>query len=520
MGLEVALRLSGYGFDPHFFKKLQIGGEDYYVQNDAFSYRFFPPENARNPGVLRMRAVKPPGTIRIFVFGESAAMGDPEPAYGPARYLEIQLRQKFPGTRFEVVNVAFTAINSHVIVPIARECAQREGDYWIIYMGNNEMVGPFGAATVFGRRAPPLPYVRLVTAIQATRTGQWFTALVRHFQHGGADRSSWGGMEMFINNQIPPDSPLRENVYRNFAQNLEDILKAGTRSGVKILLNTVGVNLRDCPPFAALPASTVSAADRAQAESLLKQAGALESTGDFSAAGNIYSQAAQLDSRDANLQFRWGKCCLAQNDLANARVHLQLACDDDALPFRTDSRLNALIQAAATKYQVSGVNFFDANDYLASQNPDALCGTETFFEHVHFDFLGSYELGSGVGATVGSNNAANDFTPGRLADQTGVRRPAWAIRLESGSRLEIDGQPPVGATLQRPAWQCRPRACVINRGFRICRPGWTPITPRQPARISNLKLPGNRMILICGKMTPCFCRPAAIFRIPLSSGSG
>jgi tetratricopeptide (TPR) repeat protein len=392
-GLELSLRLSGYGFDPHFFKKIKIGDEDYYVQNDSFSYRFFPPQNARNPGVLRMRAVKPPGTIRIFVFGESAAMGDPEPAYGPARYLEVQLRHAFPGTKFEIVNVAFTAINSHVIVPIARECARHEGDYWIIYMGNNEMVGPFGAATVFGRRAPALPYVRLVTAIQATRTGQWFTALARHFQHGGADRSSWGGMEMFINNQIPPDSPLRENVYRNFAQNLEDILTAGTGAGAKILLNTVGVNLRDCPPFAALPASTVSVADREQAETLIKQAGADESAGDFSAAGQVYAQADQLDSRDANLQFCWGKCCLAQNDLTNARVHLRLACDDDALPFRTDSRLNDEIRAAAAKHKSSGVTFFDANDYLARQNPDGLCGAETFYEHVHFDFLGSYELG-------------------------------------------------------------------------------------------------------------------------------
>jgi len=393
VGLEVSLRLAGYGFDPHFFKKIKIGGEDFLVQNDAFSYRFFPPQNARNPGVMRMRAVKPPGTIRIFVFGESAAMGDPEPAYGPARYLEIQLRHKFPATRFEVVNVAFTAINSHVILPIARECARSDGDFWIIYMGNNEMVGPFGAATVFGRRAPPLPYVRLVTGIQATRTGQLITGLARHFQHGAADRKSWGGMEMFLNNQIPPDSPLRENVYRNFAKNLDDILRAGTLSGAKILLNTVGVNLRDCPPFASLPAASVSAADQAAAANLLNEAGLAETNGDYSAAENLYGQAAKLDNQEADLQFRWGECLLAEKDYPNARLHLQLACDDDALPFRTDSRLNRAIRQAADKFANAGVTFFDANDYLARQNPDGLCGSETFYEHVHFDFQGSYELG-------------------------------------------------------------------------------------------------------------------------------
>ncbi len=148
--MEIALRLAGYGYDPHFFRKTQLNGQDYLINNDTFSLRFFPPGLARWPGTLKIPATKPPDTLRIFVFGESAAMGDPQPAYGASRYLEVLLRERFPGKKFEVINVAFTAINSHVILPIARECAKAHGDIWIVYMGNNEMVGPFGAATVFG----------------------------------------------------------------------------------------------------------------------------------------------------------------------------------------------------------------------------------------------------------------------------------------------------------------------------------------------------------------------------------
>ena len=122
-------------------------------------------------GPILMDADKPPDTCRIFILGESAAQGDPEPAYGAGRYLEVLLRERFPGQRFEVVNVAVTAINSHVIVPIARECAQHQGDLWIVYMGNNEMVGPFGAATVFGAQAPPWWLVRTYLAEQQTRAG-------------------------------------------------------------------------------------------------------------------------------------------------------------------------------------------------------------------------------------------------------------------------------------------------------------------------------------------------------------
>jgi len=49
------------------------------------------------------------------------------------------LRDRFPGTRFEVVNAAMTGINSHVALPIARETAPgRMATVWVIYMGNNE----------------------------------------------------------------------------------------------------------------------------------------------------------------------------------------------------------------------------------------------------------------------------------------------------------------------------------------------------------------------------------------------
>ena len=75
--LEICLRLGGYGYDPHFFKRLKIGSEDYYVQNEDFSLSFFPPETARFPLPIRMPVHKAPGTFRIFILGESAAMGDP-----------------------------------------------------------------------------------------------------------------------------------------------------------------------------------------------------------------------------------------------------------------------------------------------------------------------------------------------------------------------------------------------------------------------------------------------------------
>ena len=190
--IEAGLRLAGYGFDPALFKTISIKGEQFYVNNDSFSLRFFPPQMTRGLGAIRMPVRKSAGTYRIFILGESAAVGDPEPAYGAGRYLEALLGARYPGTHFEIINTGITAIDSHVILPIARECARHDGDLWIIYMGNNEMVGPFGAATVFGAKAPSLALVRLNLAIRKTRLGQLLANLARKLTGGSANAPSWG----------------------------------------------------------------------------------------------------------------------------------------------------------------------------------------------------------------------------------------------------------------------------------------------------------------------------------------
>jgi tetratricopeptide (TPR) repeat protein len=391
-GLEAALRLAGYGYQTGLFKRIPIGHEEFLVNNDTFGFRFFPPEMARFLGLIRMEAQKPPGTYRIFILGESAAMGDPEPAYGASRYLEALLNERFPDTRFEVINTGITAINSHVILPIARDCARCEGDLWIIYMGNNEMVGPFGAATVFGRKAPPLGFVRLNLAIQKTRLGQLLVDIGRKLK-GKNSSASWGGMEMFVGNRVPPNDPRKEVVYQNFQQNLHDIVRAGLNSGATILLNTVAVNLKDCPPFASLVNSNLPAADRAQFDKLYKEGCQAEGQSNFTAAAEKFEQAARLDPQCPELQFRWGQCLLALTNLAAARERFQTACDLDALPFRADSRINRTIQEAGRKTADDKLVLVDAAAVLGSNTPAGICGQETFYEHVHFDFDGSYRLG-------------------------------------------------------------------------------------------------------------------------------
>ena len=369
---------------------MAIGGQDYWVDNDKFGFRFFPPALARIPTPVVMKVKKPTGSIRIFIFGESAALGDPQPHYGAGRYLESLLRARYPGTSFEVVNTSMIAINSHVILPIAQECAGHEGDLWIVYMGNNEMVGPFGAATVFGQKAPPLGLIRLNLAIQRTRLGQLLLDLSHKLRKPEAE--TWHGMEMFLENKIPPDDPRKEVVYRSYARNLEDILQAGRNAGAKVILSTVAVNLKDCPPFASLPDTELAPADRTSFDNLRATGETAMRQQDWPAAEQALVKAAALFPRSAEAQFLLADTLWHETNFASARQHFELSVDEDLLPFRTDSRINSIVRTQASRFTDGGVVLSDAIAALTTNSTTGIPGADSFYEHVHFNFDGNYRL--------------------------------------------------------------------------------------------------------------------------------
>jgi tetratricopeptide (TPR) repeat protein len=89
--LEAVLRLFGYGHATTFFLRKTVNGEDLWIQNDHFAERFLGREMARQPFPLAFPRARPSNTIRIFVFGESAAFGDPQSEFGLPRMLQVLL---------------------------------------------------------------------------------------------------------------------------------------------------------------------------------------------------------------------------------------------------------------------------------------------------------------------------------------------------------------------------------------------------------------------------------------------
>ena len=381
--IELSLRIAGVGYSTDLLVQCTVKGVPASCYNLFFAAPFFPAGMVQTPRLYSIPGTKPPGTFRIFVLGESAAMGDPDSAYGFSRYLEVMLRERYPSLRFEIVNTGSVAINSHVELPIVQGLADQHPDVFISYSGNNEVVGPYGAGTVLTSSAMSMPVVRSSIFYHSTRIGQFVTRL-------GTQKKEWRGMEMFLDKQVPASSPLMRYVYANFERNLRDTIAVARKAGAKVIVATVATNLKDCAPFASLHRDGLKVEDLRSWSALVQQGNELEGANSPAEALKLYLSAAKIDDDYAELEFRIARCLWATGDYRAAKEHFARARDLDTLRFRADSRINEINRSVASS--IAGVGLVDADAILANASPDGITGSDFVYEHVHLTPEGNYLL--------------------------------------------------------------------------------------------------------------------------------
>lgn len=395
--LEGGLRLVGYGYSSSFYRVEEDGlGKRWYRENPWCVTSYFSKELTRRPQPFRLPVEKGENAYRIFVLGSSAAMGDPEASFSLSRVLEAMLRAAYPDVEFEVVNAALTAINSHVARQIAEDCAQLQPDLFIVYEGNNEVIGPFGPASVFA------PFVRsefgigLASALRQSRTGQMVGNLGAAVlgQRGASDK--WGGMEMFLEHRIRADDPRLETVAQLFEANLRAVARAGEAAGAETLLCTVLTNQLEFAPFQSLNRETLDAPALESWSSFVARGDEALGEGDAARAESHYQKAWEIDAGHAALAYRLGRCSLSLGRQVDARKYLQKALDLDALRFRVDSRLNASIRKVGRSLAARQGKLVDLEALALEENQGMPLGGRWLYEHVHLSFFGTYRVASAL----------------------------------------------------------------------------------------------------------------------------
>jgi lysophospholipase L1-like esterase len=358
--LELGLRLSGFGHDlePLFIASPQR--PDYLQANPRVVTRFFT-DPARAPSVsietAYFRASKQPGTLRVFVQGESSAAGFP---YGLgaslAGVLDQRLERAFPSREIEVISTAMAAVNSYALLDFADEIIAQQPDAVIVYAGHNEYLGILGVGSTL-RVASNSALTRAFLAVRELRLFQVMSRLIGDaMMPGGGDVATTADTLMARvagERFIALNSALYQRGIEQFETNLSPLLDKYRDAGIRVFIGTLVSNERDQMPLAVL--------------------GGAES--DAAGAAKTAYHAAQ----DAEAAKRF----------AAAREGYAWARDLDPLRFRAPAAFNETVGAVAKAH---GAILVDAHAAFLKASPHELIGNKLLLEHVHPNLDGYFLL--------------------------------------------------------------------------------------------------------------------------------
>jgi len=156
---EAALRLAGYGGYPSTMRRVGpvAGGELVITDHEGAVSYFF--ANKERPGYNDQYSFlhpKPTNTFRVFLVGESAMKGYPQPRnLASSAFLQAMLQEAWPDRRVEVINLGTTAVASYPVLGMMTEALDYEPDLIIVHTGHNEFFGTYGVASIGQAGAKP-----------------------------------------------------------------------------------------------------------------------------------------------------------------------------------------------------------------------------------------------------------------------------------------------------------------------------------------------------------------------------
>ncbi|MBU6183244.1 MAG: tetratricopeptide repeat protein [Verrucomicrobia bacterium] len=299
-----------------------------------------------------MPVERTPGRLRVVMLGESAAGGFPLDEYNLGRMTRVLWDERFPGEPMEMATVAMVGINSHILRVFAREAMQLKPDVVVLYIGHNEVIGPYGPVSKFAGALPSENLAQLSLWVRNTRTGRAIESGLENaarLTRSAGQNSSWIGLDEFGNSRIPADDPSLDRMLGQTRGNLRAIIRTALDHGSKVLVCVPAVNLTDWPP----PASAAG-------------------TEEISARA-AYAKARELE---------------AAGRREEAWKYYRRACDLDLLRLRADSRVRQLQRDLVAEFNTPDVAMVDADFWMHEWNPVFRSDADYFLEHVHLTFEG------------------------------------------------------------------------------------------------------------------------------------
>jgi lysophospholipase L1-like esterase len=427
VAIEVGCRLKGFGGYPAFLReaaRLPDGSTLCLVEPAASKPYFF--ANPERPGYADQSHFvmpKPPGVVRVFLFGESAAKGYPQPPnLAMSAFLQAMLGDLYPERTIEVINLGTTAVASFPIRAMVGDAIAHDPDLLVFYVGNNEFFGAYGTASIHGAGGVP-PAVQV--GLRELRGLASVQALYAALQAPQATDKTL--MEQVIGQTvISADSSLRVAAARNLKTNLMAMLDQARRHGVPAVVCTTASNESGMAPIG------VDVAD-ASLDRVLPD---LERVLETAPGDALESLRALVEDhpRHARLRFLLGRACAGVGDSAAARAAFLAARDLDTMPWRPVSVTEQAIRDAAS---ARGAVLCDVARAFREGSPDGATGWDLLDDHVHLALRGQAEAARLMAEAIATGVLAVKSLP-RL-DARAVRNlPGWEVYADRLGRNRHD----------------------------------------------------------------------------------
>jgi len=340
---------------------------------------------------------KAPGTVRVLTFGGSANAGYPHrPPQRWTDYLQRALTHAFPDRRFEVINLGAHACASYRVRMIFDDAIGCDPDVVVLYCGNNEFVEKRSYLLDYpGRRA--------VEALRAhsvllTKFGQWWMAKTTPDNVLSAKERTDAHLHLWthtkrIASALRSDPEQYRQVKEHYRYSIDHMVAECERRGIRVLVLTVPVNLRDWEPAV----STDEAKGSGFADAYQRGQACLL-RGDPAAALSAFDAALRIDPEHADAHYRRGKALDALGRAEEAYAAYAAAVDNDRNPFRASQPLNAILREVAAGHQEA--RLVDAVAAFRAAADAHLPGFDLMLDYVHPSRAGNLVLAQAVFAAL------------------------------------------------------------------------------------------------------------------------
>ena len=434
--VEIALRLFGFGGYPPFIRSVGTlpQGEQLCIVEPAASKPYFF-ANPTRPGYAEQSSFimpKPKDTLRIFLIGESAAKGYPQPRnLAMSEFLQTMLGDVLPQKRVEVINLGTTAVASFPLVYQVQDALRYQPDWFVFYVGNNEFFGAYGTASINAAGTMPLWALKLMRAARGLALAQAVESVVR----AGADENRTLMEQMIGQTFIACDSPLREAAARNLQANLGDMLDQVKAAGVAALVCTTASNESGLAPLGQDDVSNLSGASQQEFNELLRQAAACSSAQSAQVV-ELLGKAALLAPRSALTQFMLANAQANAGDLVAARKAFLLARDLDTMPWRPISVTEQAIRDTAAAH---GVLLCDIAFKFRNMSARGATDWELLDDHVHPSLQGQVQaaraMAQDVALAIAHTNGLANTPANATTNATANATAPTPIPAQSGASI-------------------------------------------------------------------------------------